>query len=123
MNGFRIDIRAHCHCPAGGHDTVAFRTPTDGLVVAPWVHRRDEDPAGGGRWTIVHLVTGLVLPYDFGDPESAMACAQALGAHGEWLGVDPTYDRVAACDTLVSYGGEGTGTSGGEREQRNEVTA
>lgn len=123
MNGFRIDIRVHCHCAAGGHDSAAYRTATDGLVVAPWVHRSDEDPTGCGRWTIVHLATGLILPCDYGDPESAMACAQALGAVGDWRSVDPTYDRTAACETLIDYGGEATGTSGGEREQLNEVPA
>lgn len=124
MNGFRIKVRAQCQCPEGGHDAIAFRTATDGLVVAQWVHRHTSEPYADDRWTILHHATGLVLPRDFGDPESAMACAGALSADGDWVDVDPVYDREAALSTLVRHGGESWGACGdGPREQLNEVMA
>lgn len=124
MDGFRIDLRLQCDCDAGGHDTIAFRTATPGLVVCQWVHRRNSEPYSDDRWTIIHHATGLVLPRDFGDPESAMACAGALSADGDWVGVDPTYDMHAALETLRRHGGETWGAHGyGPREQRNEVSA
>lgn len=120
MDSFRIDIRVHCGCIDGGHDAVAFRTATPGLTVAQWVHKEGRE----GRWSILHHATGLAMPYDFDDPESAMACAQALSGAGEWTAVDPDYDIDAARTTLIEYGGEAYGASSyGPREQRNEVPA
>ena len=120
MNGFRIDVVVHCNCVEGEHVGVAFRTPTSGLVVAQWIHKN----ARGDRWTILHLATGLAMPSDFGDPESAMACAHALGGDVDWTTVDPAFDKAATRSTLAAFGGEGWGAAeSGPREQRNEVPA
>jgi hypothetical protein len=119
MNGLRIEIRVPCCCDEGGHGATAFRTATDGLVVAQWVHRRGRE----GRWSILHHTTGCSLPYDFGDPESAMACAQALSAHGEWVGAEPTYDQLDVEATLMSFGGEATAGARGPRSALNGASA
>lgn len=118
IDGFRIAIVVHCRCDEERHDTIAFRTATPGLLVSRWVHK----PGREGRWSILHHATGLALPADFGDPETAMACAGALSADGQWSDVDADYDIRAAWDRLMEYGGEAWGASSyGPREQRNEV--
>lgn len=119
MKAFRIGIRVYCHCDEGGHDVEAFRSATPGLLVAPWAHA----PGREGRWTVLHHVTGLVMPLDFGDPESAMACAHALAEDGEWVGTHPAFDSAAARVTLAAFGGECYGAVNGPREQLNEVPA
>jgi len=119
MTGLRTEVRVHCGCNEDGHQAVAFRTATPGLLVGQWVHKEGRD----GRWAILHHATGLSVPYDFGDPETAMACAQALTTHGRWLDVEPDYDLTAVVETLRSYGAEHAGYSRGPLVQRNEVPA
>lgn len=117
----RIVINGPCGC-GKSHRCEAWRTATPGLVVVDARKFCDQKPVTDEWWTITHLVTGLALPRVFASPESAMACAAALGGVWDWTRCEkPTGVVTEVVSLLVKFGGtyEPYGTHSGDIEVRN----
>lgn len=115
----RLTITVQCGCHQGRHQATAYRTATPGLVAAQWTH--PTDPQRHGRWTVIHYPTGLNLPCDYGDPESAQAAAATLTTLGDWTVDDPTttIDEADVITAMEAAGGEPHTASSGQRRRVN----
>jgi hypothetical protein len=123
MIGARVDIVIGCTCAEGEHIKTVFTTATPGLVVGRlFVH--DQPPRES--WVITHQPTGLALPAEFGDPETAMGAAAALAVLVDWTMTDPI-EVVSLADTTAVLDAHGatprSAIAAGDRVRRNEVSA
>lgn len=85
----------------GGNPTAVRATPSG-------VHGLAIHAAGpGGGWSMTHVPTGLAVAWwPDGEPEQLLACAQALGALGDWSTDDQSaLPLKAAMGVVFSHGG------------------
>lgn len=95
---------------SGDIDVFALPTPVPGLLVA-------EDPGFG--FSVIHH-SGVGVALDFGSPEAALACAEAIGPLIDWSAsvLDITAALIAdqdAVDAIIDarrrWGGGGLGAA------------
>ena len=95
---------------SGDIDVTAVPTPVPGLLVA-------EDPGFG--FSVIHH-SGVGVALDFGSPEAALACAEAIAPLADWSAsvLDVTAALIldqAAVDAIIDarrrWGGGGLGAA------------
>lgn len=108
------------------HELPGFATPTPGLVAhQPPECTRCTDDGWLTSWVLTHSRSGLLVGL-YPDPETAMACADALGAVCDWTAsADDVlgHSAQAALSVIYGYGGRVSGAEPADRRDITEVTA